>query len=289
MTTQDVRLSVGLVTRNRPESLERTLASLRAQNVQPFEVIVSDDSDEPHAAEVRRIAEKFGCSYVQGPRRGLYANRNAILDAASGTHIRTMDDDHEFPEGHVAACTEAISTDADSVWIIGEFTPAEIRDPPPECPPQLHPRGFSVTPPDPDDCWGIADGASIYPRRIFDAGNRFADFVQFGALYLEFGSRLHWLGYRIRFLPTTYVVHHYDPSTRSFDDRRIDLAARFFAMLCHAAVYQPSLRNRLLAFGEIVRQLFRSPMTAAAALADAWPAFRARRATAPRSHARPIV
>jgi len=42
-----IRLSVALVTRNRPESLDRCLASLRAQDTQPFEIAVSDDGDDP--------------------------------------------------------------------------------------------------------------------------------------------------------------------------------------------------------------------------------------------------
>ena len=45
-----IRLSVALLTRNRPESLRRCLASLRAQDCQPSEIIVSDDSDDPSAA-----------------------------------------------------------------------------------------------------------------------------------------------------------------------------------------------------------------------------------------------
>ena len=43
---QEARLSVALVTRNRAASLERTLQSLRSQSVEPWEVVVSDDSDE---------------------------------------------------------------------------------------------------------------------------------------------------------------------------------------------------------------------------------------------------
>ncbi|MFM6022178.1 MAG: glycosyltransferase family 2 protein, partial [Dolichospermum sp.] len=44
----NILLSIALVTRNRPESLERCLKSLRSQNVQPFEVVISDDSDIEH-------------------------------------------------------------------------------------------------------------------------------------------------------------------------------------------------------------------------------------------------
>src|SRR5829696_6359592 len=97
-------VSIALVTRNRPDSLERTLQSLRAQSTQPHEVVVSDDSDERHAVETRRVVEAHEATYLTGPRRGLYANRNAVASACSGTHVRTMDDDHEFPEGHFTAC-----------------------------------------------------------------------------------------------------------------------------------------------------------------------------------------
>src|SRR3954471_12844764 len=97
-------ISVALVTRNRPDSLERTLRSLRAQETQPLEVVISDDSDPDQSAESSPVAEEHGCRYEPGPRRGLYANRNAVARLCRGTHIRTMDDDHEFPPGHWAAC-----------------------------------------------------------------------------------------------------------------------------------------------------------------------------------------
>jgi glycosyltransferase involved in cell wall biosynthesis len=242
----DIHLSVALVTRNRAVSLERTLKSLRNQDTQPWEVIVSDDSDENEARQVERIARNYSCEYVRGPRRGLYANRNHVALACRGTHIRTMDDDHEFPNGHFAQCMKAIEDDPDSIWIIGEyFSNQHDRTAPPDCPGQLHPRGFSFLPLNPDACWAIADGATIYPRFVFDRGVRLVETFRFGAAYLEFGSRLHWLGYRIRQLTTTYVVHHYEPSKRSFSDPESDISSRFFAMLCHSFIYQPSLKNKV--------------------------------------------
>ena len=48
-------LSVALVTRNRPGSLQRALASLRSQNIQPFEAIVSDDPDEEFVSEAALV------------------------------------------------------------------------------------------------------------------------------------------------------------------------------------------------------------------------------------------
>src|SRR5580704_7020256 len=121
MQSADIQLSIALVTWNRPDSLERALASLRAQSVQPFEVIVSDDSQMEYTEATRAIAAKFGCSYNSGPHRGLYANRNVAAQQCRGTHIRTMDDDHILPPDHLAKCLQAASTDANAIWTTGEI------------------------------------------------------------------------------------------------------------------------------------------------------------------------
>src|SRR6266436_1047865 len=96
----EISLSVALVTRNRPASLERTLRSLQPQRAPLLEIIISDDSTSEHAIEVKQLAQNYNCQYLRGPQRGLYANRNHVARACRGTHIRTMDDDHEFPADH---------------------------------------------------------------------------------------------------------------------------------------------------------------------------------------------
>jgi glycosyltransferase involved in cell wall biosynthesis len=273
-----VTLSVALVTRNRPESLLRTLRSLRAQDVQPFEVIVSDDSDPALASATQAVALEHDCRYLRGPHRGLYANRNAAALACQGTHIRTMDDDHEFPAGHMAACLLAVSARPQVVWIIGECLPGEeASEQRWTCPPQLHPRGFSVTPPNGSRIWAISDGAAIYPREVFATGLRFYEGFMFGASYLEWGSRLHWLGYEIRHLEDTYVIHHFDPDTRSIKDVRGDSAAALFAGLCHSFIYQPTLRNRLLTMMQFAVTGVRVGAPGVQAGVDALRAFREQR------------
>jgi hypothetical protein len=122
-------------------------------------------------------------------------------------------------------------------------------------------------------CWAIADGATIYPRRIFDCGLRFADAFRFGAPYLEFGSRLHFFGYRIRQLTSTYVIHHYEASKRSLADPEGELASEFFAMLCHSFIYQPSLKNRLRSVGQIGWMMIRRGKSAMRALRVALPEY----------------
>lgn len=254
-----IRLSVALVTRNRPESLRRTLASLGDQTTKPFEVVVSDDSDDWCRDDVRRIVAEFGHRYETGPRRGLYANRNYVASRCTGTHVRTMDDDHEFPPGHLAKCIAAVESDAGAVWFIGEFH-EWVSDPSsvPICPGQLSPQGYSGEVRDPDLSWAIADGASIYPAEIFRRGLLFSEAFAFGAAYLEFGSRLFSMGYRMRFLRNTFVIHHYESGKRSYENPELQLSARVFAALCHSFLYQPTIGNVSLTCAELVRQLAKS-------------------------------
>lgn len=243
-------LSIALVTRNRPLSLQRTLESLRDQSVQPDEIVISDDSDQMHSVVVRILAEQYGCRYVWGPHRGLYANRNNAAVMCAGNNVRTVDDDHTFPPGHVAICLAAIEASPETVWVIGECQPGtEAAGGQWICPGQLHPRGYA-TPPRPGKAmWAIADGATIYPRAIFDRGLRYYEGFVLGASYLEWGSRLCRLGYDIRHLSETYVVHHV--GARSYNDEVSEAASRLFAGLSHSFLYQPTRMNRFLALSEI--------------------------------------
>ena len=259
----DAFISVALVTRNRPDSLEQTPRSLRAQSVQPFEVVISDDSNEDCAQAAAQLAAQYACRYVCGPQRGLYANRNHAALACRGTHIRTMDDDHTFLPGHFARCQEALEDDPHAIWILGEYTPREEKPGVmPLCPGQLNPRGSSDLPPDPQNCWAIADGATIYPRSVFDSGACYEEDFKFGASYLEFGSRLHWLGYRIRYLQDTYLLHNYLPNARSYASEEMEQASRFFAIFCHSFLYQPTARNRALTLAEVGIKFIRRPTLA---------------------------
>jgi glycosyltransferase involved in cell wall biosynthesis len=263
------RLSITLVTRNRPASLSRALRSIRGQTAQPFEILVGDDSSPDQADGVRAVAEEYGARYVRGPQRGLAANRNHLIGFAEGTHVRTMDDDHEFIDGHLERCAEAICSDPGAVWVLGEWSsyePGRVYQP--SCPGQLTARGVTERPRNPDACWALADGSTIYPRAIFDRGLWLPEMFPFGHAYTEFGSRLHWLGYRIRFLPTTYVIHHYRESVLRRDsvwcgDQSLIAASRLFAALSHSFIYQPTLANRAWAVLECMKEFVRRPRGAA--------------------------
>jgi len=249
-----ISLSVALVTRNRPESLRRCLESLRAQEAQPQEIIVSDDSDEP--AKTDAIVAEFGARRIAGPRRGLYANRNAAALACTGTHIRTMDDDHRFPAGHFGQCLERVRQDPAAIWTMGELTFVEGRcTQKADTPPQLHPSGVGGPVDALDDNWAIADGSTIYPRAVFDQGLRMVEEFGFGSSYLEFGALLKWRGFRCRCLREVWVEHHINLAELPRRDQRSVL----YASLCFNRYFHP---NTLLAARYLATYLARSPALA---------------------------
>ncbi len=237
----EISLSIALVTRNRPESLERCLKSLRSQTLQPFEVIVSDDSDPNMATKTEAVAKYWNCRYIPGPRRGLYANRNYTALACQGTHIRTMDDDHEFDEGHLENCIEAVCSDPRSIWTSGEigFINGEYCGTSPTAN-QLYPSGVGGEVTDVDDNWAIADGATIYPKEVFDRGYRMVEWFPFGSSYLEFGAYLYYHGFRSRCILGELVKHYADEATVKRQNNISVIESQLYASLCFNLFFKPN-------------------------------------------------
>lgn len=253
------KLSIALVTRNRPDSLYRTLKSLYLQESKPYEVIISDDSNQQkYILRNQQIVKEFGGKYFQGPQKGLYANRNFVAQKCTGTHFRTMDDDHEFPKFHLTKCIEAIESEPEIIWTIGEyFAHEKIRHIPCRIPGQLHPRGFSKSPKKMTDYYGISCGATIYPSKLLNEWMLNCELYKFGILYLEYGSRLKKMGYTIKFLPTTYIIHNDEETAASELSNGEINESKLFAMFCLSFKYQPSIYNFSNTVGQIGYELMR--------------------------------
>lgn len=206
------RLSIALVTRNRPERLAHCLGSLRAQADAPEEIIVSDDSSTADCStRTRLVAERFVARYVAGPRRGLYANRNHAALHCAGTHILTCDDDHVHPPDYLRQAKALIARDPRRIWSFGERDPTDpsgvLR-----LPGEYGARGNARPARDPERSAAIADGSTIYPREVFDSGARYCELYRFGDLYLLWGRELQRRGWQITVSTATYVIHHLEAS-----------------------------------------------------------------------------
>ncbi|MDB9311793.1 glycosyltransferase family 2 protein [Spirulina sp. CS-785/01] len=236
--TSKIRLSIALLTRNRPESLNECLESVRSQSVQPFEVVVSDNSDPDLATDTKAVADRWDCRYITGSLRGLCSNRNHAAVACQGTHIRTMDDDHILPPDHLKKCLEAIQSDPHSIWTTGEigyiegefYNQAETAN-------QLSPSGVGIGITNPNDNWGIADGSTIYPRTIYDQGFRMLEDYEYGESSLEFGAYLYANGFRSRCILGVYVEHYAEAAT--ITRRPLSMyESRLYSSICYNLYFQ---------------------------------------------------
>ncbi len=115
--------SICICTRNRPQDLEKALNSIKSSTYSAFEVIVSDDSTNNKTKEI--VASQFpSVIFVDGPRKGLGANRNNALKVVTGSHVLFIDDDVILSEGfldkvHKAYANLARSQDVSGIIISG--------------------------------------------------------------------------------------------------------------------------------------------------------------------------
>ncbi|MEJ7831131.1 MAG: hypothetical protein WKF91_23190, partial [Segetibacter sp.] len=162
--------------------------------------------------------------------------------------------DHEFPENHVRDCISAIQEEPDTIWTIGEFLSTDSsRTLPAPIPGQLHPRGYSYPPEDVNNYYGIACGATIYPRTVVDNRLFNLESYRFGKLYLEYGVRLYKKGYKIKPLNTTYIIHHKDENTDSWESDEAIKGAEILSMLMFSFQHMKSIKNYTLTALEIVK------------------------------------
>jgi hypothetical protein len=141
---------------------------------------------------------------------------------------------------------EAIRRDPDSAWCLGEVGSWEDVSRGWYPPGELSVTGGSLAAKDPNKCMAWSDGATLFPKHLFDRGLHFSEAFRFGSSYLEFGCLLYAAGQRIRILDGTGVVHHYRDTGRSFQIPVEERASWHFAILMLALVYQPTVKNRLL-------------------------------------------
>jgi glycosyltransferase involved in cell wall biosynthesis len=242
-----IKISIALVTRNRPDSLERWFRSMAAQTVKPYEVIVSDDSGDDYSSVIKDLTEKYGWKYIPGPKKGLYANRNHAFINSSGTHILSADDDHTHPVDFIENIIKDIHSDPSRVWIYSERNPAR-PDTPLICPAEINWNGMAGTmPADPQNCKAISCGGSVYPREIFDNGLRYYEGFIFGHLWYLWGVELYSKGQKISFSDHTFFFHHWEDTveySRGKDIAFIKMLKRssFFVAISYNLFFKKSFK-----------------------------------------------
>ena len=125
-------ISVVICTRDRAESLRRTLGSLveaGAELAVPWELLVVDNGSSDHTPDViQSFAGRLPVRRVDAPVAGLSNARNRAIEEARGDHILWTDDDVTVSRGWLSAYAAAFASYPD-VALFGGGTEPVLEEP----------------------------------------------------------------------------------------------------------------------------------------------------------------
>jgi GT2 family glycosyltransferase len=201
------RLTVGITTRNRSESLRTCVDSLRhVQHLQP-EILVFDDASEIPAAEtlkshrhVRIIRDNRGPGNIVG--------RNVLMKAARADTVLLLDDDAALLSGEsIERAIGIIQSDPE----VGAIAFAQANTDGTPWPEAMQPgRGNT-----PRYVAAFIGFAHLLNRAVFLALGGYRESFVFYGEEKEFCLRLLDRGYRVVYLPDALVVHAQNAAGRT--------------------------------------------------------------------------
>jgi glycosyltransferase involved in cell wall biosynthesis len=126
-------VSIILPTYNRAGFLEEALASIQAQRLADWELIVVDDgSTDDSPAVIRDLVARWRSTGMSQPVRfvtqanqGAYAARNAGIELATGEYLAFFDSDDLWLPHHLADCVQALETNPEVDLV---FAPCQVVD-----------------------------------------------------------------------------------------------------------------------------------------------------------------
>jgi GT2 family glycosyltransferase len=199
------------------------------------QVVVSDDGHDVETRAVCRNADR-SVDYVLGPKRGLGANRNRAIAAATGEVVLFLDDDCLLlPDFLQAAIARQQSAERrygkGRVIVTGrELNRGQLVG--------AHDQtflGFQAKPYASDEgLRSIVINAAVFPARMF-TNIRFDPQLVYGYEEVDFASRAAAAGYVIVDCPGAVNDHRPSPSSREGQDRHVD-ASRLHVTLRRYAV-----------------------------------------------------
>jgi glycosyltransferase involved in cell wall biosynthesis len=235
-------LSILICTINRPQELHRCLTSITAGKELPEEILVSDDS--PAGRETAAVCAAFpAVRYFEGPRRGLCANRNAVIRHARTEFVSLLDDDAVVSEDFVSLSLPILAELPAKTLVTGTTIEADR----PVVPGNPSFLGFFGQPPK-GRFKNINLNTNLLPRAAFAEAN-FDETISYGYEDMDLCARLLSKGYAIRHEPSLVNTHLPPPRTAALERERSALAARarFYTSVKRLLLYEHNL-PKLLAY-----------------------------------------
>jgi GT2 family glycosyltransferase len=212
MSTSQLRLTIGITTRNRPESLVRCLRSLEALGDLAGEIIVVDDtSDVPVQQELRALSAPLlsRLTFITQPgRRGYIVARNTIVRAARYPQVLLLDDDTYLVDAKPLETAAGIMAARQDIAAIA-CAQAEADGSPWPAAMQPSPVAYRCYVP------SFIGFAHLLRRDVFLSLGGYRESFQFYGEEKDFCLRLLDAGFRVMYMPDARVAHVPDPSGRS--------------------------------------------------------------------------
>jgi len=205
-------LTVGVVTRNRPDSLARCLASLALLHGRLREVIVVDDaSDVPIDGVLAQVPQSVAGQLTlikQIVTKGASFARNTMIRRSSTEYVLLMDDDAYLIAGDGIGQALTVLDRHSEVAAIACAQAEADRSP---WPPAMQPAAASYRCRVP----AFIGFASILRRRAFlEVGGYREEFRMFGE-EKDLCVRFLKAGYQVVYMPDVLIAHVSDPVGRS--------------------------------------------------------------------------
>ncbi len=243
------KISICICTMNRPTELRRCLEGIEKSSIKPYEVIVSDDSNEELVEETETITSSFkDTRYIRGPRKGVAANRNNCLDYLNGEFVSFVDDDviispDFLKEALVCFDQVCLKYRTDKIVVTG--TVKMICENEYELLPlNLDFLGYHKKPVRyGDEQRAISMSNNLFPSSLF----RRVKFDENTHTAEERDISLHALhvGFKIVYNPKI-MVYHYMSSHSNLHNQEIDEISRFYFGLKRYWIYEQSIPRFLL-------------------------------------------
>jgi GT2 family glycosyltransferase len=214
-------LAICICTRNRPDDLVTALESIRSSSVQPQQIIVSDDSTDTRTRDL--IRERFGdIEFLEGPRRGLCANRNAALKAVTSERVLFIDDDAvlgEFFVAHVRATLDGLPLDKRARTIVTglERQSGRLISPSDQTFLGYQERAYRSNEP----LNTVVINATVFPTALFRVAGFDTNLV-YGCDEVDLTTRAVHLGYAIVLCSDAINDHFPSPVNRDYYQQRLN-------------------------------------------------------------------
>jgi GT2 family glycosyltransferase len=195
-------VSAVIITRHRPEMLQQTIQSLTEMAYPLAEIIVSDDSSNNSTRSM--LARCYpGAIYIKGPQRGIAANRNSGIRAASSDYILMMDDDIIVQSNFLCLALHGDNFRNNSVYFPAVKDGESVYSPKGISYLGFHTREYALG----EARTTLSSCSFVMPTVVRDEVLFDEGITLYGYEEVDFGYRLFRKGYDIRLVPDCVNIH----------------------------------------------------------------------------------